>query len=75
MLAITVDIKAPAAPTALDLAAAADSGTSNSDNLTSVATPLVSGKAEANAVVTLYDGQTLLGSATADSSGNWRITP
>jgi hypothetical protein len=72
-LAITVDIKAPSAPTALDLTAAADNGASNSDNLTSITTPVVSGKAEANAIVALYDGDTLLGSATADKNGAWSI--
>jgi hypothetical protein len=73
-LAITIDTKGPGAPTALDLAASHDSGTSNSDNLTAIATPTVAGKAEANAIVTVYDGVTLLGSTTADNSGKWSFT-
>lgn len=73
-LSITVDVKAPTAPAALDLAASADSGVSNSDNLTSTTAPVVSGKAEANAIVTLYDGVNVLGTATADGSGKWSIT-
>jgi hypothetical protein len=73
-LAVTIDVKAPSAPTALDLAASADNGTSNSDNLTSITTPVVSGKAEANAVIALYDGDTLLGTTTADKNGAWSIT-
>ncbi|WP_343730182.1 Ig-like domain-containing protein [Duganella sp.] len=73
-LVITVDIKAPSAPAALDLAAAADSGASSTDNLTSVTKPVVSGKAEANAIVALYDGATLLGSVIADKNGAWSIT-
>ena len=38
-------------------------------------TPLtLTGSAEANATVKVYDGATLLGSATADGSGNWSYT-
>ncbi|RZT04110.1 Ig-like domain (group 3) [Duganella sp. CF402] len=73
-LAITVDVKAPAVPASLDLAAAADSGASTTDNLTSVTQPVVSGKAEANAIVALYDGATLLGTTIADKNGAWSIT-
>ena len=73
-LAITVDIKAPAAPTALDLPATADSGASNSDNLTNSAAPVITGKAETNATITLYEGETVLGTSIADSNGNWSIT-
>ena len=63
-------------PSAPDLVAASDSGTSSTDNLTNGATPTVSGSgAEAGATVTLYDtnGTTALGTATADG-GNWSIT-
>lgn len=73
-LSMTIDNKAPAAPTTLDLLAAADTGASTADNITSINTPVVSGTAEANARVDLYDGATLLGSATAENSGNWKIT-
>ncbi|NVM76280.1 hypothetical protein FHW83_002075 [Duganella sp. SG902] len=73
-LAVTIDVKAPSAPTALDLAVSADNGASNSDNLTSITAPVVSGKAEANAIVALYDGDTLLGTALADKNGAWSIT-
>ncbi|MHA4869793.1 Ig-like domain-containing protein [Duganella sp. PWIR1] len=72
-LALTVDNKAPGAPTALDLLAIYDSGAVNTDNKTAITTPTISGKAEANAGVALYDGATLLGSAIADSSGAWKI--
>lgn len=73
-LALTVDTKGPDAPTKLDLLSIADSGTSNTDNKTAITTPVISGKAEANAIVTLYDGDTLLGTALADKSGAWQIT-
>jgi hypothetical protein len=74
--ALTFDTLAPAAPSAPLLAAASDSGSSNSDHVTSVTTPTLSGSAEANATVRLYDGDgvTLLGTTTADGGGNWTIT-
>jgi hypothetical protein len=51
-----------------------DSGTLG-DGITNDSTPTVTGHAEANAAVRLYDtdGSTLLGSTTADGSGNWSI--
>ncbi|WP_253257915.1 Ig-like domain-containing protein, partial [Sphingobium sp. SA916] len=39
-------------------------------------TPTLSGTgAEANASISIYDGNILLGTATADASGNWSFTP
>ena len=73
----TIDTVAAAAPSAPDLIATSDSGVSSTDNLTNRATPTVSGSgAEAGATVTLYDtnGTTVLGSVTADGTGNWSIT-
>ncbi|WP_179038093.1 Ig-like domain-containing protein [Limnobaculum xujianqingii] len=37
--------------------------------------PVFEGKAAANSIVKMYDGTTLLGSAKADASGNWSLTP
>jgi plastocyanin len=59
-----VDTTAPAAP-AITTAA----GTTN-DN-----TPTVTGTAEANSTVNILEGTTVLGTATADASGNWTFTP
>jgi len=75
-LVVTIDASAPGAPSAPDLSAATDTGRSSTDNITRNTTPTVSGTAEANSTVTLYDtdGSTLLGTATADASGNWSIT-
>ncbi len=71
-LAITIDTVAPAAPTGLDLATADDTGSSTSDNITSVNTALtITGSAAANAVVTVLDGAVSLGTATADGAGNF----
>ncbi|MCX7587470.1 Ig-like domain-containing protein [Phenylobacterium sp. 58.2.17] len=65
-----------AAPSAPDLSAASDTGASSTDNITSDATPTFTGTSEANAAVSLFDtdGTTVLGTATADGSGNWSIT-
>jgi hypothetical protein len=75
-LSVTVDTTAPTAPSAPDMTSASDSGTSSGDNITSNNTPVFTGTAEANSTVKLYDtnGTTLLGTATADGSGNWSIT-
>ncbi|MGK5015003.1 Ig-like domain-containing protein [Janthinobacterium sp. HLS12-2] len=64
------------APSTPVMTAGADTGTSNTDGITSNAMPEFTGTAEANATVELYDtnGTTLLGSTTADGSGNWSIT-
>ncbi|PKU25885.1 Ig-like domain-containing protein [Telmatospirillum siberiense] len=73
-LSVTIDTAAPSAPSTPDLATASDSGSSSTDNITNVTTPTFTGTAEANATVTLYDGATLIGTGTADGSGNWSIT-
>src|SRR2546421_405275 len=75
-LAVTIDTAA-AAPSAPDMTAASDTGSSSTDNITSNITLVFTGSgAEAGATVTLFDtnGTTVLGTATADGSGNWTIT-
>jgi len=69
----TYDASVPAAPASLALSNASNSG-SLSDNISNDSTPTISGSGEANATVTLYEGSTVLGSTTADGSGNWSIT-
>ncbi|WP_246682665.1 Ig-like domain-containing protein, partial [Mesorhizobium sp. B3-2-1] len=55
-LDITVDTTAPAAPTGLDLAAADDTGSSSTDNITKNTSALtISGSGENGATVTLFD--------------------
>ncbi|MCR9129904.1 MAG: Ig-like domain-containing protein [Alphaproteobacteria bacterium] len=71
----TVDTVAPAVPT-VDLAAASDSGVSDSDDITNVTSPVIEGITEAGATVELtssVDG--VLGTATANGSGVWTLTP
>ncbi|MDB0530037.1 Ig-like domain-containing protein, partial [Ralstonia solanacearum] len=37
--------------------------------------PTLTGTAEANSTINVFDGTTLLGTTTADASGNWTFTP
>ena len=76
VLSVTIDTAAPAAPATPVLAPASDSGPSNSDGVTSVTRPTITGRAEAGSTVTLYDtdGVTVLGTAVAAANGNWSIT-
>ncbi len=72
-LTVTIDTAAPGAPTVLDLLAASDSGTSDSDNITSDNTPTIDGQADTGTTVTLnssLDGD--VGGGTANSP--WSIT-
>ncbi|MBF0124899.1 MAG: hypothetical protein HQL60_06160, partial [Magnetococcales bacterium] len=76
---VVVDTDAPAAPTKLDLAAADDSGSNKSDNITARASDLtISGSGEKGLRLYLFDGDTTdIGSAlattTVSSSGQWSI--
>ncbi len=71
-LAIAIDTTA-SAPTDLELLAASDSGTSDSDNITNNATPTVSGNAEPGALVQLQSNGQLVGQTTTTSAGTWQI--
>lgn len=72
---VKIDTTAPAAPTGLALATSSDTGVQG-DGITNLSTPIITGTAEANSVVTLFDtdGTTVLGTASADGSGAWSIT-
>jgi hypothetical protein len=62
------------APTHLILAAASDSGT-RGDDITNVTNPVISGTADPGTIVTITDGATGLGHATADSvTGAWSVS-
>ena len=61
-------------PPTLDLPAGSDNGSSDGDNVTGIRTPTLAGTAEAGAVVKLFDGATLLGSANANGAGDWSLT-
>jgi Bacterial Ig-like domain len=64
----------PAAPTALDLVAASDSGISNSDNVTRIARPTISGKAPVNSSIRVFSDGAEVGVVTADPAGDWSYT-
>ncbi|HHF3003037.1 TPA: Ig-like domain-containing protein [Vibrio diabolicus] len=73
----TVDTT-PNAPSTPDLDASSDTGSLNTDNITSDTTPTFSGISESGSIVTLYSdqvggGATVIGTGTA-TGGNWKIT-
>ncbi|SFO57499.1 hypothetical protein SAMN05216330_103701 [Bradyrhizobium sp. Ghvi] len=61
-LAVTVDTKAPAAPTIA------------SDTVNSANQVVASGTAEANSTIKVYDGTTQVGTATTNATGAWTVT-
>ncbi|THE52078.1 BapA prefix-like domain-containing protein [Enterobacter bugandensis] len=74
---LTVDTTPPEAAT---IATVTDdvggvNGPLTSGDTTDDTTPTLSGTAPADAVITVYDGTTLLGTATLDGSGGWSFTP
>ncbi|MBI4567498.1 MAG: Ig-like domain-containing protein [Planctomycetes bacterium] len=73
-VAVTVDATAPPQPAGLTLDPADDTGLSNGDGVTSLATLRVTGTAEPGAAVTLTNGQGELGSGAADATGEFAIT-
>ena len=66
---VVVDTSAPAAPavTAITM----DTGSSGSDGVTSDATLILSGTAEAASTVTVYKDGTSIGTAAASGAGTW----
>ena len=69
-LSVTIDTTAPVAPTIASFST--DSGMVG-DGITNDNTLTLTGTAEANSTVKVYDGATLLGSATANGSGAWSL--
>jgi hypothetical protein len=70
-LNVTVDTTAPLAPTISSFSP--DSGTVG-DQITNAESVTLIGAAEAASTVSVFDGATLLGTATADASGVWNFT-
>ncbi|MDM9580196.1 Ig-like domain-containing protein [Nostoc sp. GT001] len=60
-------------PSNLDLTPNSDLGVSNSDDITNVSNPTITGNAEAGATIQLFHSGQVLGSATTDSTGTWQI--
>ena len=72
VLTFVIDTAVPSAPTTLDLAAADDTGRSNSDNITNTTTGLTittAAAGENGGTVQLYNGSSTIGSATTISAG------
>ena len=72
VLSVTIDTSAPVVPSIA--AFSTDSGTAG-DGITNDNTLTLTGSAEANATVKVYDGATLLGSATANGSRGLELSP
>ena len=68
-LNVVVDTKAPVVTGYL----ANNTGYSSTDGITS--NPTVAGSGDPNAVVTLKQGTTVLGTTTADATGHWTFSP
>jgi Ca2+-binding RTX toxin-like protein len=73
-LQVTIDTSKPLAPSAPDLTDASDSGFNNKDNYTKETKPTLTGTAEPNSTVDIFDGATQIGTVTADTTGNWSFT-
>ncbi|PTM33952.1 adhesin [Enterobacter cloacae] len=72
---INVDTAAPGAPVISSVIDDVGSvtGPVTGTNPTNDTRPTLTGTAEANATVRIYDGITLVGTVTADGSGNWTL--
>ena len=75
-LILTVDATAPGAPAinAITNGVTQVTGTVANGGFTNDATPTLTGTAEANSTVMIFDGATPLGTATADGTGAWTFT-
>jgi len=70
-LSVTIDTTAPVVPTITSFSP--DTGTIG-DGATFVTDLVLTGTAEANSTVKVYDGTMLLGSATTNGTGAWSLT-
>ncbi len=70
-LSVTIDTSVPT-PSAPDLAAGSDSGSSSTDDLTKSTTPTFTGTADSGSTVRIYAGAVEVGSGTA-TGGNYSI--
>ncbi|HEM6741516.1 TPA: BapA prefix-like domain-containing protein [Citrobacter farmeri] len=74
---LTVDTQSPSAPVISTVTddVAPNSGTLSNGQSTNDTRPTLTGTAEANSTVSIFDGTTLLGTVQADGSGAWTFTP
>lgn len=71
---LIIDTTPPAAPTGLTLTTAADTGLSNTDGITNVTAPTLTGSAEANSSITLFNGASQIGTGTTNGTGTFTAT-
>jgi len=73
----SIDVTPPDVPTIVQVFddVGAPQGALSQGQSTDDTTPTLSGKAEANSTVHIYDNGGLLGSAAVDALGNWSFTP
>lgn len=69
---LVIDTAAPAAPMRIGLSAATDTGLAG-DDVTGARAPVLLGSAEAGSTVSVREGTSLLGTATADARGAWSL--
>ena len=74
----TIDIannggREAAGPNALDLIALQDTGISTTDNITNIERVTITGRAQPEQVVTLFNGDTQIGTVVATKSGNFSL--
>lgn len=74
---LTVDTQAPSAPVISSVTddVAPNSGSLNNGQSTNDTRPTLTGTAEANSTVSIFDGTTLLGTVQANGTGAWTFTP
>ncbi|WP_054177789.1 Ig-like domain-containing protein [Trabulsiella odontotermitis] len=74
---VVIDLTAPDKPAIPTITDNAAPGTGNVGNngATNDTTPTISGTGDAGNLITLYNGNTPIGSTQVDSNGNWSFTP
>ncbi|KLP92994.1 hypothetical protein ABR37_12000 [Enterobacter hormaechei subsp. hoffmannii] len=74
---VEIDLTAPQVPTIVtvsDNAPGGATGPLTAGQVTNDTTPTLSGTAQPNATITLYNNGVLMGTVTANASGNWSFT-
>lgn len=70
---MTIDTVPPVAPGVPDLVAASDTGTSSTDNITSINTPSFTGTGTPGDTISLYVDGVLAGTGVVDANGTYTI--
>ncbi len=74
-LTVSFDSTAPDAPVIAGLTAASDTGDSDTDGITSINTPTITGTGEVGSTVTVSIDSTEAGTAIVQGDGTWTFTP